>query len=61
VEGVHRPAGRPRGWTAPTQLSIAGNETWPAADQGIVVFTSDRQAERTQRDHTQQIYLLHTR
>ncbi|WP_345635026.1 CehA/McbA family metallohydrolase [Rugosimonospora acidiphila] len=47
-----------KGWTAPTQLSIAGNGTWPAADQGVVVFTSDRQARRTQRDWTQQIYLL---
>ncbi|MFC5268205.1 CehA/McbA family metallohydrolase [Kribbella qitaiheensis] len=46
------------GWTAATQLTTAGNNTWPAADQGAVVFTSDRAAERIQRDHTQQIYRL---
>jgi hypothetical protein len=51
---------RATGWTGPTQLTVSGNGTWPAADQGVVIFTSDRQAERTQRDWTQQIYLLRT-
>jgi hypothetical protein len=49
------------GWTGATQLSIAGNGTWPAVDQGVVVFTSDRRAQRTQRDWDQQIYLLNIR
>jgi hypothetical protein len=52
---------RSTGWTAPTQLTAAGNNTWPAADHGIVVFTSDRAAERTQRDWTQQVYILQPR
>ncbi|MFI6763635.1 CehA/McbA family metallohydrolase [Micromonospora sp. NPDC050417] len=46
------------GWTPAVQLSTRGNGTWPAIDNGTVVFTSDRAAERTQRDHTQEIYLI---
>jgi hypothetical protein len=45
------------GWSDPTQISIGGNGTWPAVDRGVVVFTSDRKAARTQRDRTQQVYL----
>lgn len=52
---------RRSGWTAPAQLSVPGNGTWPAADRGVVVFTSDRGAARPQRDHTQQIYLTRPR
>jgi predicted metal-dependent phosphoesterase TrpH len=46
------------GWSAPTQLSIAGNSTWPAVDGGTVAFTSDRRSPRIQRDLTHQIYLI---
>jgi hypothetical protein len=43
------------------QLTTRGNNTWPAVDQGLVVFTSDRAADRTQRDWTQQIYRVQAR
>ncbi|MFI6263095.1 CehA/McbA family metallohydrolase [Micromonospora sp. NPDC051006] len=46
------------GWTPPVQVSTLGNGTWPAVDKGAVVFTSDRRAMRTQRDRTQEIYLV---
>ncbi|WP_327287755.1 CehA/McbA family metallohydrolase [Streptomyces sp. NBC_01198] len=45
------------GWTPATQVSHQGNNTWPALHQGVVVFTSDRGAKRTQRDATQQVFL----
>jgi hypothetical protein len=45
------------GWSAPTQLGIAGNGTWPAVDRGTVAFTSDRRNPRVQRDLTQQVFL----
>lgn len=45
------------GWSAVTQVSHRGNNTWPSVHRGVVVFTSDRGATRTQRDHTQQIFL----
>ena len=46
------------GWTAPQQLTSLGNGTFPSLGGGFVVFTSDRAATRTQRDPTQQVYLL---
>jgi hypothetical protein len=46
------------GWTPAVQLSTQGNGTWPAVDGGTVVFTSDRGAVRTQRDETQQVFLI---
>ena len=46
------------GWTPPVQVSTLGNNSWPAVDKGTVVFTSDRRAERSQRDRTQEIYLI---
>jgi predicted metal-dependent phosphoesterase TrpH len=46
------------GWSGPTQLTTAGNGTWPAVDRGTVAFTSDRRSPRTQRDLTHQIYLI---
>ncbi|MFG1704149.1 CehA/McbA family metallohydrolase [Nonomuraea sp. M3C6] len=49
------------GWTAAEQLTTPGNNTWPAADRGVVVFTTDRSATRTQRDVTQEVHLLRTR
>jgi hypothetical protein len=49
------------GWTEPTRLTTGGNGTWPAVDKGVVVFTSDRRAARSQRDWTQQIYLIRAR
>ncbi|MEV4812137.1 CehA/McbA family metallohydrolase [Micromonospora avicenniae] len=48
----------PSGWTPPLQVSTLGNNTWPAVDKGAVVFTSDRRAARSQRDRTQEIYLV---
>jgi hypothetical protein len=49
------------GWSPPTQLSTAGNGTWPAIDRGTVAFTSDRRSPRTQRDLTHEIYLVDPR
>jgi hypothetical protein len=48
----------PVGWSAPQRLSGGSNGTWPAADGTAVVFTSDRGALRTQRDRTQQVFVL---
>ncbi|WP_405771082.1 CehA/McbA family metallohydrolase [Actinacidiphila glaucinigra] len=45
-----------KGWSKATQVSHRGNNTWPALHRGVVVFTSDRGATRTQRDETQQIF-----
>ncbi|MFJ9029494.1 CehA/McbA family metallohydrolase [Streptomyces sp. NPDC102274] len=49
------------GWSAARQVTTRGNNTWPALHQGVVVFTSDRAATRTQRDWTQQIHLAKVR
>ncbi|GII58027.1 hypothetical protein Pth03_64160 [Planotetraspora thailandica] len=49
---------RTTGWTGPVQLSTRGNGTFPSVGGGFVVFTGDRGATRTQRDGTQQIFLL---
>ncbi|WP_211193136.1 CehA/McbA family metallohydrolase [Actinoplanes sp. TBRC 11911] len=49
------------GWSAAVQLTTRGNATWPALDKGSVVFTTDRRAERVQRDHTQEIFLTHAK
>ncbi|MFI7611129.1 CehA/McbA family metallohydrolase [Nonomuraea terrae] len=49
------------GWSAAEQLTTPGNNTWPAADRGVVVFTTDRSATRTQRDATQEVYALRAR
>ncbi|MEO3817050.1 CehA/McbA family metallohydrolase [Plantactinospora sp. B24E8] len=46
------------GWTPAVRLTTQGNGTWPAVDGGTVVFTSDRAATRTQRDATQQVFLI---
>ncbi len=46
------------GWGAESMLSTLGNGTFPAASQGYVVFTSDRDATRIQRDITQLVYLV---
>ncbi|MFI6785133.1 CehA/McbA family metallohydrolase [Micromonospora sp. NPDC050276] len=48
----------PTGWTPAVQLSMRGNGTWPAIANKTVVFTSDREAQRSQRDVTQGIYLI---
>jgi hypothetical protein len=47
------PAGE---WAAPVMLPGVGNGTWPAVSNGAVVFASTRNAQRLQRDHTQQIF-----
>jgi hypothetical protein len=45
-------------WSPATQLTSLGNATLPALSHGLVVFTSDRQAGRTQRDPTESIFVL---
>jgi hypothetical protein len=47
------------GWSAATRLSGPANATYPATAGGVVVFTGDR-AATTQRDGTQQVFLLST-
>ena len=46
------------GWQAGTLLMSPGINTWPAVNQGQIVFASTRNAQRPQRDRTQQIFLL---
>jgi hypothetical protein len=46
------------GWSAPAQLTTLGNNAFPATGGGFTVFTTDRGATRTQRDGTQQVYLI---
>jgi hypothetical protein len=46
-------------WSPATALTSRGNATWPALSHGAVVFTSDRQAARVQRDPTEGIFLIH--
>lgn len=46
------------GWTAPARLTGSGNATWPAVAQGVAVFTSDRNATRSQRDVTHQVFVI---
>jgi hypothetical protein len=46
------------GWGPASMVASLGNSTFPAADQGVLVFTSDRDATRIQRDVTHQVYLL---
>jgi hypothetical protein len=45
-------------WSSATQLTSVDNATWPALSHGLVVFTSDRQASRAQRDPTLGIFAL---
>ncbi|MYS23890.1 MULTISPECIES: CehA/McbA family metallohydrolase [unclassified Streptomyces] len=45
------------GWSAARQVTTRGNNTWPAAHSGVVVFTTDRAARRPQRDATQQVFM----
>ncbi len=45
------------GWSAATALTGPGNATYPAAAGGVVVFTGDR-GSASQRDGTQQVFLL---
>jgi len=45
-------------WTPPTQLTSVGNGLWPAISRGVVVFTSDRQASRAQRDATEGVFAI---
>lgn len=46
------------GWDGGALLMGRGINTWPAADQGQLVFASTRNAQRMQRDRTQEIFLL---
>lgn len=45
-------------WSAGHMLPGKGNNTWPALDAGVLVFAGTRNAQRLQRDHTQQIFYL---
>jgi predicted metal-dependent phosphoesterase TrpH len=45
-------------WGSPLQLTTGGNSTWPAVSQGVVAFTSDRRSTRSQRDPTQEVFVL---
>jgi hypothetical protein len=46
------------GWSPARLVTSAGNSTWPALADGVVVFTSDRSARRVQRDLTQEVHAL---
>ena len=48
------------GWTAGSLIPSRGVNTWPVPAGEMVVFASTRNAERLQRDRTQQIYALAT-
>ena len=45
-------------WSAGTMIPARGVNTWPMVAQGALVFASNRNAQRLQRDHTQQIFFL---
>lgn len=45
-------------WNDGTLLLSPGINTWPATDAGQIVFASTRNAQRVQRDRTQQVFLL---
>ena len=45
-------------WMAVKLLPARGINTWPATAGGAMVFASTRNAQRLQRDRTQQIFLL---
>lgn len=45
------------GWSVPVQLTHRGNNTFPSIGDGYVVFTTDRDAARIQRDGTQRVHL----
>jgi hypothetical protein len=47
-----------QGWSPATTLPSPGNNTWPAVSNGAVAFAGTRNAQRLQRDHTQQIFYL---
>lgn len=45
-------------WVDATLIKGPGINTWPAVDGGALVFASTRNAQRLQRDRTQQIFLI---
>ncbi|MDM4771192.1 CehA/McbA family metallohydrolase [Solimonas sp. SE-A11] len=45
-------------WQEAKLVNSRGVNTWPATDGGAIVFASTRNAQRMQRDRTQQVYLL---
>ena len=45
-------------WSAGHMLPSKGNNTWPALNSGAIVFAGTRNAQRLQRDHTQQIFYI---
>jgi hypothetical protein len=45
-------------WTGARLVPSRGNNTWPATASGQIVFASTRNAQRMQRDPTQQVMLL---
>jgi hypothetical protein len=46
------------GWSVGELQRGRGINTWPATSGGAIVFASTRNAQRLQRDRTQQIFLL---
>jgi hypothetical protein len=46
------------GWQNAELILSPGINTWPATDGGVIAFASTRNAQRQQRDRTQQIFLL---
>jgi hypothetical protein len=46
------------GWSAGELQRGRGINTWPATSGGAIVFASTRNAQRLQRDRTQQLFLL---
>ena len=46
-----------QGWSAGQLLGGPGNNSWPALAGGQLVFASSRNAQRLQRDPTQQVFL----
>ncbi|WP_029921172.1 InlB B-repeat-containing protein [Nevskia soli] len=45
-------------WAAPTVIPGKGNNLWPVLSGGTLVFVSSRDAQRLQRDRTQEIYSM---
>lgn len=50
--------GTDRVWAAAEMLMAKGLNGWPATDGGAIILASTRNAQRMQRDATQQIFLL---
>lgn len=45
-------------WSAGQLIQSRGLNTWPVVNSGVIAYASTRNAQRLQRDRTQQIFLL---